>query len=81
MRLIQNPQTRLGANLLGLKLPIMALAALLATVAIPALAKPSDNTHEYSFDNGLKLIVKEDHRAPVLVSTMVLAVSLTRWNT
>lgn len=24
--------------------------------------------HEYSFDNGLKLIVKEDHRAPIVVS-------------
>ncbi len=26
------------------------------------------NVHEYTFDNGLKLIVKEDHRAPVVVS-------------
>ena len=77
MRLIQNPQTRLGVNLLGLKLPIMALVALLATVAIPALAKPSDNTHEYSFDNGLKLIVKEDHRAPVLVSQIWYKVGST----
>lgn len=25
-------------------------------------------THEYTLDNGLKLIVKEDHRAPVVVS-------------
>ncbi len=26
------------------------------------------NTHEYVLDNGLKLIVKEDHRAPVVTS-------------
>ena len=24
--------------------------------------------HEYSFENGMKLIVKEDHRAPIVVS-------------
>ena len=40
---------------------------MLSTASL-ALAKPSDNTHEFVLDNGLKLIVKEDHRAPVLVS-------------
>jgi len=44
------------------------LAILLTAIAIQAQAKPSDNTHEFTFDNGLKLIVKEDRRAPVLVS-------------
>lgn len=29
-----------------------------------------DNTHEFTLDNGLKLIVKEDHRAPVVVSSI-----------
>ena len=32
----------------------------------PAAATP--DVHEYTLDNGLKLIVKEDHRAPVVVS-------------
>ncbi len=29
---------------------------------------PKTNTHEYLLDNGLKIIVREDHRAPVVVS-------------
>ena len=28
------------------------------------------NTHEYTLDNGLKLVVKEDHRSPVVVSQL-----------
>jgi zinc protease len=32
------------------------------------LALASGAVHEYQLDNGLKLIVKEDHRAPVVVS-------------
>ena len=31
-------------------------------------ASTSPDVHEYKLDNGLKLIVKEDHRAPVVVS-------------
>lgn len=72
MRLTQTPQTHLS-----LKLISMTLAGLLAITAMPALAKPSDNTHEYLFDNGLKLIVKEDHRAPVLVSQVWYKVGST----
>lgn len=33
-----------------------------------AAAKSNPLVHEYMLDNGLKLIVKEDHRAPVVVS-------------
>ncbi len=43
----------------------LVLAILLwAGLATPALAQ----VHEWKLDNGLKLIVKEDHRAPVVVS-------------
>jgi len=42
----------------------LALVVTLFTAAAHA-AQP---VHEYSLDNGLKLIVKEDHRAPVMVS-------------
>ena len=46
-----------------LKIPVTAfLLFSLLPVCVQA------NVHEYSFDNGLKLIVKEDHRAPVVVS-------------
>jgi zinc protease len=31
-------------------------------------ASTSNNTHETTLDNGLKIIVKEDHRAPVIIS-------------
>ena len=33
-------------------------------------ASAINNTHEYQLSNGLKLIVKEDHRAPIFVSQL-----------
>lgn len=44
----------------------LALAAVLLAGA-PAWAE-SGQVHEYSLDNGMRVIVKEDHRAPVVVS-------------
>ncbi len=41
--------------------PLMLLGLLLPGLALA-------NVHEYELDNGLKLLVKEDHRAPVVVS-------------
>ncbi|MET1080395.1 MAG: pitrilysin family protein [Pseudomonas sp.] len=35
---------------------------------LPLLAAQPQPTHEFTLDNGLKLIVREDHRAPVVVS-------------
>jgi len=43
-----------------------ALAALLFCLALPALAK--GQVHEYTLDNGMKVIVKPDRRAPIVVS-------------
>ncbi len=34
----------------------------------PALSVAAGTTHEFKLDNGMKVIVKEDHRAPVVVS-------------
>lgn len=34
---------------------------------LPAMAF-ADNTHEFKLDNGLKIVVQEDHRSPVVVS-------------
>lgn len=34
-------------------------------VSLPAMAQ---DVHEYKLDNGMKILVKEDHRAPVVVS-------------
>ena len=42
------------------------LALVLSLCSAAALA--AGTVHEYQLDNGLKLIVKEDHRAPVMVS-------------
>ncbi len=42
------------------------LALALSLFAVTAHAQAA--THEYVLDNGLKLIVKEDHRAPIMVS-------------
>lgn len=59
-------------------LPMLALwAAASAAIAAPASAPAAQpdtdapsrsSTHEYRLDNGLKVIVREDHRAPVVVS-------------
>ncbi len=42
------------------------LALVLGLFAVALSANPA--VHEYKLDNGLKLIVKEDHRAPIMVS-------------
>ncbi len=54
------------------KYRIMALLCGLALIAPAPLRAGADDgaVHEYSLDNGLKLIVKEDHRAPVMVSQL-----------
>lgn len=47
-----------------------AVGLLLSTLCLPlsALAADPQPTHEFTLDNGLKVIVREDHRAPVVVS-------------
>jgi zinc protease len=47
-------------------------AALLGALLLPlaALAAEPQPTHEFSLDNGLKVVVREDHRAPVVVSQL-----------
>jgi len=46
--------------------PAVILCLLFLLPAGPAVAK--EDTHEFMLDNGLKILVKEDHRAPVVVS-------------
>lgn len=45
----------------------MLIAILLIVAAVPAYTKSGEVT-EYTLSNGLKLIVKEDHRAPIVIS-------------
>lgn len=47
-----------------------AAGLLLSTIVMPLVAVAADAqpTHEFTLDNGLKVIVREDHRAPVVVS-------------
>lgn len=49
-----------------------AAGLLLMALCLPSLASASTApaTHEFTLDNGLKLIVREDHRAPVVVSQL-----------
>ena len=49
-----------------------AASLLLMVLCLPSLAGASSApaTHEFRLDNGLKLIVREDHRAPVVVSQL-----------
>ena len=55
-------------------MPLMlrrAAALLLGAFYLPLLAAAdSQPTHEFFLDNGLKVIVREDHRAPVVVSQL-----------
>ena len=44
-----------------------SVLAIMLFITVP-LALAAGQVHEYRLDNGLKLIVKEDHRAPVMVS-------------
>lgn len=49
-----------------------ATGLLLGILSMPltTLAAEPQPTHEFSLDNGLKVIVREDHRAPVVVSQL-----------
>jgi len=46
----------------------MRIAVSLVLLFLAQSALASGEVHEYQLDNGLKLVVKEDHRAPVVVS-------------
>ena len=48
-----------------------AAALLLCAFYLPQLsAAEAQPTHEFFLDNGLKVIVREDHRAPVVVTQL-----------
>jgi zinc protease len=49
-----------------------AAGLLFCALCLPTLALAADNqpTHEFTLDNGLKVVVREDHRAPVVVSQL-----------
>lgn len=44
------------------------IALLLVASLLSGAAAAAPAVHEYTLDNGMKLVVKEDHRAPVVVS-------------
>ncbi|MGI3128800.1 M16 family metallopeptidase [Halopseudomonas pachastrellae] len=48
--------------------PLRYLLLLLTLLAPLANAESRQPTHSYTLDNGLKVIIREDHRAPVVVS-------------
>ena len=72
---MRSPVVRPLVWLLGVlaALPIAALPI----AALPIATLPEGATHELKLDNGLKLIVKEDHRAPVVVSQVWYKVGLS----
>ncbi len=61
-------QSRIRKSRIPAPLRGLALAALAALLTSPAAVADDGAVHEYRLDNGLRLIVKEDHRAPVMVS-------------
>lgn len=58
------PKTKNTGTMKNMKL--LSLIALCGAALLAQAAAAS--VHEYQLDNGMKLIVKEDHRAPVVVS-------------
>lgn len=54
---------------MNLLLRIACSAAGLLTLSSPALAQPSP-LHDFTLDNGLRVLVREDHRAPVVTSQL-----------
>ncbi|NWA07484.1 M16 family metallopeptidase [Pseudomonas gingeri] len=54
-----------------MKRPTLRLAlGLLLPPAVALAAPPMPDTHELRLDNGLKIIVREDHRAPVVAAQL-----------
>lgn len=41
-----------------------------AGISVGVSANPAQPTHEFTLDNGLKVVVREDHRAPIIVSQL-----------
>ncbi len=50
--------------------PVAALLLGLLCLPVWSWAADPQPTHEFTLDNGLKVIVREDHRAPVVVSQL-----------
>jgi len=48
--------------------PINLLCGLLVAALLPSTALAASAVHEYKLDNGMRVLIKEDHRAPVAVS-------------
>jgi zinc protease len=44
------------------------IISLLLTLMMSAIVRAENNTFEHTLDNGLKIIVREDHRSPVFVT-------------
>ncbi|MFT4565027.1 MAG: zinc protease, partial [Gammaproteobacteria bacterium] len=59
--------TSTNANRGVLHLRFFDRSIFLFALTLAASASANNTTHEYMLDNGLKLIVQEDHRAPVAV--------------
>ncbi|NWE24223.1 M16 family metallopeptidase [Pseudomonas gingeri] len=53
-----------------MKRPTIRFAFGLLLLPAVALAAPTPDTHELRLDNGLKIIVREDHRAPVVAAQL-----------
>lgn len=58
---------------MNLLLRTACIATGLLTLSSPVLAQPSP-LHDFTLDNGLRVLVREDHRAPVVTSQLWLKV-------
>lgn len=59
--------TRIPTGRSNLRHPPSLLAAVFALLTAGTACAEDARTHEFKLDNGLKLVVQEDHRAPVAV--------------
>ena len=64
---VARPNSTTGA---GKRVPPAAVLAVAALCLLPPLPASAQQVHEFMLENGMKLLVKEDHRAPIAVSQL-----------
>ncbi|MFW2176303.1 MULTISPECIES: M16 family metallopeptidase [unclassified Moraxella] len=67
----------MGVSMVTLAQPTIVSTNSTAKTAPSSQSKQASNRHQYTLDNGLKVIIKEDHRSPVVISQVWYNVGAT----
>lgn len=55
---------------IGMRIGSIVLAGILCCTVCPSWGEEISTTYEHTLDNGLKIVVREDHRAPLVVTEL-----------